>query len=202
MERTFQVLSYDDLEEFRASSLIELDRFLAQAGNPPGKFRCYESRLIAICLAQGAAQHFVDLKGQNVFDNEVFVSAEEIAEKGFKVLPDGQVINGVKDIDVWFFFESDLLVRIPNRQHCRKSTTTLLSAFGERRFDFMKKGISETILGRITDRNPKTIVRTYLQGTEHGRNYLSKKSLIGLYPDSCFGYLFWATKRFRSTSSD
>src|SRR3989442_12478075 len=124
MSRIFQSLSRSDLEELREHALTELDRFLTRAGDPAGKFRRYEHRLIAICLGQGTAQHFVDLQAPSVFDNEVVVSSEKIAAKSHKVLPSGQVISGIKDIDVWFFFEHDDAVPIPNVRHCRKSVTT------------------------------------------------------------------------------
>jgi hypothetical protein len=147
--------------------------------------------LIAICLGQGAAQHFVDLQDLSVFDNEVLVSPEKIAAKGHNVLPSGQVISGIKDIDIWFFFEHDDAIPIPNIRHCRKSVTTHFRNIGERRLDFMKKGVSETLSRQITSPNPKVIVRSYLQSTEHGQRYLSRKSLVGLYPVSVFEHLFW-----------
>ena len=196
MTRTFQSLFGSDLEEICAQARTELDRFLTRAGNPPSKFQGYAQRLIAICLAQGTAQQFVDLQAPSVFDNEVVVSAEKIAEKGHQVFPSGQVISGIKDIDVWFFFAQDDLVPIPSRQHCKKSVTTRFKNLGERRLDFMKKGVSETLITRITNPNPKAIVRSYLQDTEHGQRYLSKKSLVGLYPASVFSEIFWATRRW------
>ena len=143
----------------------------------------------------------MDLQDLSVFDNEVGVSPEKIAAKDHKVLPNGQVISGIKDIDVWFFFEHDDAVPIPNVRHCRKSVTTRLRNLDERRLDFMKKGGTETLISQVTSPNPKATVRSYLQGTMHGWCYLSRKSLVGLYPVSVFEHLFWATRRFTSTSS-
>jgi hypothetical protein len=53
MTRTFDPLQTGDLQEIRAYELDELERFLYQAGNLPGKFAHYQDRLIAICLCQG-----------------------------------------------------------------------------------------------------------------------------------------------------
>lgn len=59
-DRLYIKLGVDDLREMKDYGLNELDRFLHEIAS--GKYRAYESRLIAICLCQGAAQHFVDGK--------------------------------------------------------------------------------------------------------------------------------------------
>ncbi len=196
MSRTFQNISRIDLQEIRDHSLRELASFLNHAGNPSGKFRCYANRLIAICLGQGTAQHFIDLQGFQSFDNHVTVSPEKILEKGHRVLASGQVISGIKDIDVWFFFEHEDAVPIPNRRHCKRSWPAHFKNLGKRDLDFMKKGVAGDLVNQIPGRNPIAIVRSYLQNTPHGRDYLSRKSLVGLYPDSVFQQLFWATRRW------
>ena len=53
--RTFRPLGRDDMREVRRLAFEELDRFLFAAGSPPGKYARYADRLVAICLAQGAA---------------------------------------------------------------------------------------------------------------------------------------------------
>ena len=110
MNRIFQRLSSNDLEKIREYALEELQRFLTYAGNPQGKYRRYENRLIAICLGQGAAQHFIDLQELSVFDNEVKLEQKKIQEKGYKVDSNGKVISGIKDIDVWFFFLNKMTI--------------------------------------------------------------------------------------------
>ena len=172
-----------------------MDRFLNAAGTPPGKYSRYADRLIAICLAQGTAQHLVDhLNDSSAFDNEVFVSQTEIRDKGFRVLPNGRVIYGIKDIDVFFFFREDENLPLPNNRHLRKSVVADLRALGERRLDFMKKGISESILVKATGGHTHELARAYLRESLHGRRYLSKKSLIGLYPETVFCLPIWRTK--------
>jgi hypothetical protein len=187
-----------DLEEIRRLSLTELDRFLNLAGNPPGKYLRYGERLIAICLAQGAAQHFIDTRVGQDFDREVAVGPQEVLEKGLRVLSNGQVISGVKDIDVWFFFQQLPGCPIASMRHCRKYISNSVGKLGERSIDFMKKGISADL---VEHGDARGTVRAYLRGTEHGRRYLSKKSIVGLYPDAVFAEPFWRVKRIAESGS-
>lgn len=193
--RTFVQLDAANTLRIVRHSFSELDRFLNAAGTPPGKYSCYAGRLIGMCLAQGAAQHVVDLGGSNTFDNEVCISQTEIHDKGFRVRPDGRVISGIKDIDVIFFFREKECLPLPKNRHLRKSLVANFQALGERRLDFMKKGISEDILTQAVSNHPRDVFRAYLEGTDHGRRYLSKKSLIGLYPEAIFCEPLWRAKR-------
>jgi hypothetical protein len=197
MDRTFGRLDVANLHEVRHYTLSEVDRFLNVAGTPPGKYLRYADRLIGVCLAHGAAQHFVDLQSAGTFDNEVSVSRAEINRKGFRVLRNGRVINGINDLDVYFFFRQDEILPIPNRYR-RKSLMVNLEALGERRLDFMRKGIPESVLTQAASDHPRDIIRAYIQESHHGRHYLSKKSLIGLHPDALFGQLAWQTRRLTS----
>lgn len=194
--RTFRQLSLADTREVSRHAFAELDRFLNAAGSPPGKYSRYADRLIAICLAQGAAQHFVDLEEVTAFDNEVHVGRAKVKDKGFRVLPNGRVISGIKDIDVIFFFREDERLPLPIVRHLRKSVTAHFPTLGERRLDFMKKSMSEEIVAKARGEHPRDIVRSYLQGTRHGLCYLSKKSVIGLYPEDMFCEPVWRTKRW------
>lgn len=198
MTRTFQGLDLADLQDIRYLALSELDRFLIAAGTPAGKYRRYAYRLVGICLAPGAAQHYVDSQNLDEFDNEVYVGPTKISDKGFLVHSNGRVIGGVKDIDVWFFFLQDETLPIPNRRHVKKSLEVRLEALGKRRLDFMKKGISRHVLAETSSKYPREIIRTYLRETEHGRNCLSKRSLVGLHPDMLFSQPLWRTRRLSS----
>jgi hypothetical protein len=195
MTRTFDPLQTGDLQEIRAYALDELERFLYQAGNPPGKFAHYQDRLIAICLCQGAAQHFVDLLPEDAFDTEIEVSHERIGKKGLRVRPDDQVISGVKDIDVCLFFGHDDRTPIPVRNHCIKTVPATFQRLGHRDVDFLKKGVGCHGVQHATQRTPQEIVKSYLQHTDHGKNYLSKKSVVGLCPDTIFALPLWRTRR-------
>ncbi len=195
MNRTFQRLSRNDLKKICEYALEELERFLTCAGNPRGKYHRYENRLIAICLGQGAAQHFVDLQELSVFDNEVKVEKKKINEKGYQIESNGKVISGVKDIDVWFFFEQDDDLKIPDIKNCRKSIQKEFGNLGERNIDFLKKGL-------LRKGSPRETIRSYLKGNNRGGDtwrYLAQKSLIGLEPASLFGEILWATKRLQDS---
>ncbi|PYV23749.1 MAG: hypothetical protein DMG27_14845 [Acidobacteria bacterium] len=98
-ERDYRALSEQDLQELLDPSDKELRRFL-KTGN--GKYAVYQERLIAVCLCQGAAKHFLDQQ------------------------------TGVKDIDIWFFFEEHDLVRISNFRNARKSLVLALPRFATR----------------------------------------------------------------------
>jgi hypothetical protein len=137
-------------------SFSELDRSLKAAGTPPGKYSRYAGGLIGMCLMQGATKHVVDLSGSNTFDNEVCIRQTEIHDKGFRVRPDGRVISGIKDIDVIFFREEGCLP-LPKNQRLSKSLVANFQALGERRIDFMSKGISEDILARAMSNDPRDI---------------------------------------------
>ena len=106
--RYYEKLTTDDLKEMRDYALRELERF-CQIGQ--GKYSIYKEKLVAICLCQGAAKHYVYQK------------------------------NGVEDIDIWFFFEEDENVKIPHIGNMRKLIWATLTKLGTKPFDFLKKMI-------------------------------------------------------------
>lgn len=193
--RTFRRPRPDDLREVRRLALSEMERFLYAAGSPPGKYSLYADRLVAICLAQGAAQHLVDLDAASAHDNEVRVDETGVRDKGLRVLPDGRVLSGVKDLDVVFFFREDDRLPLPTNRHLRKSVVADLPTLGRRRLDFMKKGVPEGMLEQTGGDRPRDVVRTYLRRSRHGSLYLSRKSVIGLHPPEIFDARIWATRR-------
>lgn len=198
--RTFQPLDQTHLEEVRLFADEELRRFLEEAGTPRGKYGGYRDQLLTVCLVQGTAQHFADTHPELPVDHEVEVDQSEIDEKGYLVAPDGRVINGVKDIDVLFFFRHNAAVPIPNRTHCMKSVWRDLAQLGPRRLDFMKKGVRPDVLVPGDRNDVVGLVRHYVQETKHGRTYLSKKSVVGLHPKSVFGRPIWTSRRLRRLS--
>jgi hypothetical protein len=100
-----------------------------------------------------------------------------------------------KDIDICLFFRHDPVVPIPVRNHCLKSVyATLSPELGERKFDFMKKGVQESVA--LGANNATGIMRHYIASTAHGRNFLAKKSIVGLGPSSVFAKPLWVTHRW------
>jgi hypothetical protein len=155
--RTYEKLTKEDLKEIEQYAKEELKRFLNKE-----KYKVYENKLIAICLCQGAAQHFVNGK------------------------------TGIKDIDVWFFFEEDKDVKIPNFKNMRKSVSKKFTNIGEKRIDFLKKAIKEDIINKSESEKPEDILKSYLQnGNTSTSKHLAKKSVIGLFPTEIFGKIIW-----------
>jgi hypothetical protein len=201
-QRVFSDITKVDLGEIRDHAIREFDRFLTRAGSPRGKFGGYRNRLLFMCLAQGAAQHFVDCNPRIRVDQQIELTPEFVRSKGYKVSADGKVVTGVKDIDVFMFFAADPNCPIPVRKHCRKSTVINLRRFGTRRFDFMKKGIQVQPMRSKERQNAARVLRRYLESTAHGRDHLAKESVIGLHPKQYFGDILWAVRRLTAAAPD
>lgn len=155
--RTYEKLTKEDLKEIEQYAKEELKRFLNKE-----KYKVYENKLIAICLCQGAAQHFVDGK------------------------------TGIKDIDVWFFFKEDKDVKIPNFKNMRKSVSKKFTNIGEKRIDFLKKAIKEDIINKSESEKPEDILKSYLQnGHTSSSKLLAQKSVVGLFPPDIFEKIIW-----------
>jgi hypothetical protein len=160
--RTYEKLTKEDLKEIEQYAKEELKRFLNEVGNPNGKYRVYENKLIAICLCQGAAQHFVDEK------------------------------TGIKDIDVWFFFKEDKKVKLPNRKNMRKLVSKKFTNIGNKSIDFLKKAIKQDIINKSENEKPEDILKSYLQnGNTSTSKYLAQKSVVGLFPPEILGKIIW-----------
>ena len=194
-DRSFCEVTEADLARIRDHALQELKRFLTRAGSSPGKYAGYRDRLLFICLAQGAAQHVVDLNPSATIDERLELPAKMVVAKGYRVDPGGHVVTGVKDIDVFMFFVHDRSRPIPARRHCRKSIIVPLSGLGVRRIDFMKKGVASQVANLNTHVDATAILRRYLVSTAHGRDHLARESIIGLYPENIFGQVMWAVRR-------
>jgi len=173
----------------------ELRRFTEDVGSPPGRYGGYRGRLLVVCLVQGGAQHFIDTRLGVSPDHHIEVCQVTIDKKGYVVTNEGRVISGLKDIDICLFFRHDPVVPIPVRNHCLKSVyATLSPELGERKFDFMKKGVQESVA--LGANNATGIMRHYIASTAHGRNFLAKKSIVGLGPSSVFAKPLWVTHRW------
>ncbi|MEW6047025.1 MAG: hypothetical protein AB1609_11165 [Bacillota bacterium] len=118
------------------------------------RYAVYSDRLVLIALCQGAAQHYY---GGG---------------------------NGVKDVDLWLFFEEHPLVKIPHRGNCKRSMSVTFPAMGVRRVDLMKKMIPAKF---VVPGDPVKTVRSYLTGSQNATPvHLSRKPVLGLYPGSWF----------------
>lgn len=160
--RTYEKLGVSDLQEMKCHALKELSRFYVKVGKPAGKYKVYKHKLIAICLCQGAAQHFVN------------------------------GTTGIKDLDIWFFFKEDANVKIPDIKNMRYSVDKLLKNLGVKRIDFLKKSIKASVLSNSKTQQPQDLLRAYLQHANTTTSKeLAKKPVVGLYPEKIFGVIIW-----------
>lgn len=197
MDRNFKQLTYHNLKEIRDYALDELERFLY---SNQGKYEVYENNLIAICLCQGSAQHYLDTLNSDLYDVKVLIDETEIINlerkmKGIR-FENGQVKNGIRDIDVWLFFAEDNTIKIPHINNNRITTIEYLSNIGKIQFDFMKKTINRKVINKSEVIESKEIIKSYLMNARtESSKFLSQKSIIGLYPPEIFAKPIWKVKR-------
>ena len=154
--RSYEKLDKDDLHELLAHAEKELERFLSTLNS---KYGAYRSQLVAICLCQGAAKHYVD------------------------------EVTGVKDVDIWLFFEEHDTVKIPHRGNARKEVHANLRKLGPKRIDFMKKMILSRFV--VKDDAQKTMQNYLSLAATSTSGELSAKPVIGLSPNAIFGRVLW-----------
>lgn len=161
----------DDLLQF---AKIALDVLLS---TPYG--RKYEASLIAIALCQGGANHYVVTNGyaRHYFDPKR---------------------NGLKDIDIWFFFRKQ---GFNPRWHQTRDFGP--SKFGHnpeepnyigRRMDFYGRSI--TFLS--TDTVESALERWMRNCTPKSSPwYLSQKAVVALFPEDIMGNVLWVNHDLR-----
>ena len=197
MDRTYVELNNKHLELLKNYSLQEFDRLIKDVA--AGKYRVYENKLIAICLCQGAAQHVVESKGLSECDHTDPVSKDEIDSKNLRVDETNQVLSGIKDFDIWFFFEDDENIKIPNPRNMRKSIEVEIPGMGSRIIDFMKKGVGNRKSGYSVNKPKDSIIQYLTKRGTPAANNLKRKSVIAIYPESIAGDVMWSVKRVRET---
>ncbi len=178
------------LGELIEVGLREFKRVISEVSS--GKYRTYEDKLIAICLVQGAAQHIIDVEEDTIFDKKVCLSEKKISCKGYKVLENGRVVSGIKDVDICLFFRTS-----QPPLHFRKVKTIPyeFSELGCRCVDLIKVGIGKNILTQAPTEKQVDIIRTYMTQAHRGICYWQRKSVVGIYPREIHGQRIWKTKR-------
>lgn len=121
----------------------------------------YKDRLILLALAQGGALHYLDQK------------------------------NGLKDIDVWAFYEGGLDRPFPPRAVWTADLGE--SKFGKHPDDAGFSGRRMDILGRSVevraDDDLKTPVNRWLQGHAASAWALRQKAVVSIYPPDIRGHV-------------
>jgi len=102
----------------------------------------------------------------------------------------------VKDFDIWFFFALDAKVQFPYRWHKQidlkltkfgASTYDVRKGFRGRRIDLFGRAIASEIVKRGNG-EPARCIENYLEETKtKSAKLLSKKAVVGPYPDSILG---------------
>lgn len=202
MNRIHIPLTKSHLEIIRDIALEEFNRFCNEAGNPTGKFKVYRDKLIGIFLCQGAAQHYIDnlnIKHEEI-DHRVYVNEEEILKledksNGVKFDREGNVLAGIQDIDIWFFFHEDEDVYM-NSRGCKKEKVIFLDGIGNIKVDFMKKTIGKKISNLVSNNESEKLLKNYLKyaGTDTSY-YLGQKSIIGIFPETILNKPVYICKR-------
>jgi len=116
-----------------------------------------DNSLIGICLCQGASSHYLN----------------------------PQV--GIKDFDIWHFYEENREINFPNRAHKR-----IGNGYLGRPIDFLKRVIPRCICSSFPN-DSERIIMEYLTKRRDTttKKLLLKNAIIGLYPDNIFGKILW-----------
>jgi len=127
------------------------------------EYREYVGKELLIALCQGAALHYIDGR------------------------------NGVKDFDVWFFYPR-FSKQLPYR---RRGTVDFgPSKFGKFPKDVGFSGRRIDVLMRsevaFSSKSPRSGLMQYLSEPKTATaKHLSRKAVVGLYPESVFGEVLW-----------
>jgi hypothetical protein len=129
----------------------------------PKYSKAYRGKQVLIALGQGAALHYIDKK------------------------------NGVKDFDVWFFFPRKS-IQLPYRR--RGVVDFGPSKFGKIMGQEGFKGRSIDVLMRSDSHfnrgSAEECIKKYLNDkSTTTAKMLSKKAMVGLYPENLLGKVLW-----------
>jgi len=132
------------------------------------ELRPYRRRLVAICLCQGAALHYVDH------------------------------VNSIKDFDIFAFFAVDYDARLANRrgQNADYGRSKFgvhpgdtKKGYTGRRIDFFRRAIGEARIGRDVGVR-QAMIQSYLKaGRTKTSRCLAEKAVVGLWPEELLGWV-------------
>lgn len=161
MKRSLEIITKRDLKKLLALAKADMDSFFKR--NPSYCEYNGDEALVALC--QGGALHYIDRK------------------------------NGVKDFDIWFFYP----MKSRNLPYRRRGVVD----FGESKFGVHPEMKRKGYFGRTVDvlmrsdsffksESPEAEIVEYLLYKKSATsNLLSKKAVIGLYPERLFGRRLW-----------
>lgn len=156
-----------DPSDLERLAMLALDDLEQLFERKPETGEIYRKRLLMLCLCQGGAEHFVRRR------------------------------NGVKDLDVWAFFDEGPSRPFPYRRRGKRDFGP--SHFGRHPHDIGFEGRRVDIIGRSIkrgpDQTPQHAVREWLQGraTESAR-LISQRPVVAIHPESLRGDIIWDPK--------
>jgi len=154
-------------EKINDSDLTKLCEIaIKDSENFVSRYPRYKARIVGIALCQGAALHYIDGR------------------------------NGVKDFDVWTFYDKNTAAAIfPPRRHGTCDFGP--SKFGRRLEDAGFTGRRVDLFGRSIDQfsDPVSSIQTYLGNARTPAAFnLSQKAAVLLYPGNLRGRVIWPVR--------
>jgi hypothetical protein len=122
----------------------------------PGLKSAYYNSLIGICLCQGAASHYLNPK------------------------------VGIKDFDIWHFYEESKNTNFPYRAHKR-----IESGYKGKPIDFLKRAIPKYIYDSDSSDLEQLIMKYLLEKNTNTKRLLLEKAIVGLFPNEIFSRVLW-----------
>jgi hypothetical protein len=161
--RSFAVIDSCDLNRLAGIALAKID---SAFDRHPEKRAAYSSRLLGICLCQGAADHFL----HSVDD------------------------RGINDFDLWAFYELQFGIRFWNRSPSVGDFGP--SKFGRSPLDPMRVGRRVDVFWRALSSRPhesaaQTIRNYFIVPRTQSARELRKKSVVLVWPQEAIGQTIW-----------
>ena len=156
VDRSFDPIIRDDLRRLSEVALANLNGLFTRH---PETTALYESRLLLLCLCQGAAEHFV------------------------------RPGHGIKDFDVWAFYEAHPKRHFPWRRRgtadfgeSRLGRHPDDHGFVGRRVDVLGRSIP-----RRDSQTPAMAIQSWLRSGRTSARYIAKRPVVAIFPDDYCG---------------
>lgn len=160
-ERSFEPIDLGHLRRLARLALADLESLFSRR---PATGDLYRDRLLALCLCQGAAEHFV--RGR----------------------------HGVKDLDVWAFFSEHPARPFPARRRGRQDfgPSSLGRHPADRGYTGRRVDVLGRSIPCRPDELPEECIRRWLhEGRTESAGLVSQRPVVGLYPAALFGRILW-----------
>jgi hypothetical protein len=167
--RSYELINRSDLEILLSIARTDFNDFCERYS----KYKPLKDHIIAICLCQGGALHYID------------------------------ETTGIRDFDVYIFFDNETSITYPVRRRSVKDFGT--DKFGTTYPGANIKNFHPEFIGRNIDLMARNIDKTgdYIESIQNylkNQNsptayYLSQKAVVVLYPEEDIGKILWNAKK-------